>query len=272
MATLEAIQARIAKLQAQAETLVVTKSTAVLEKIRDLMQKHGITVADIGANSGKRRGRKPGATVEKKSAAVAKYADPKTGATWSGHGRAPGWIVNAKDRSKFAIAGASTGSTTAAKTPAKKSGQPRGPQPALYRDPKSGATWSGRGPAPTWLAGAKDRTKFLIANAAEGAATPKADAGKAAPEKKAPVKKAAAKKTVVAAKKATSKKVVAKKPAATPKTAVAPAKKAGAKKSAAAKAPVARKTRVTKLKVNDASAQIATPQPGADAASLATAV
>ncbi|WP_376776515.1 H-NS family nucleoid-associated regulatory protein, partial [Paraburkholderia podalyriae] len=42
--------------------------------------------------------------------------------------------------------------------------QPKGPQPALYRDPKSGATWSGRGPAPAWLAGAKDRAKFLIAS------------------------------------------------------------------------------------------------------------
>lgn len=28
----------------------------------------------------------------------------------------------------------------------------RGPQPALYRDPKTGATWSGRGRAPAWLA------------------------------------------------------------------------------------------------------------------------
>ncbi|WP_408468024.1 H-NS family nucleoid-associated regulatory protein [Paraburkholderia sp. RL17-380-BIE-A] len=35
-------------------------------------------------------------------------------------------------------------------------GQPKGPQPAKYRDPKSGATWSGRGPAPVWLSGAKD--------------------------------------------------------------------------------------------------------------------
>ncbi|WP_346780701.1 H-NS histone family protein [Trinickia sp. Y13] len=38
----------------------------------------------------------------------------------------------------------------------------RGPQPAKYRDPDSGATWSGRRPAPAWMANAKDRTKFLI--------------------------------------------------------------------------------------------------------------
>lgn len=34
---------------------------------------------------------------------AAKYRDPKTGATWSGMGRAPGWIVNARNREKFLI-------------------------------------------------------------------------------------------------------------------------------------------------------------------------
>ncbi|MBN6209404.1 H-NS histone family protein [Ralstonia pickettii] len=29
-----------------------------------------------------------------------------------------------------------------------------------YRDPKTGATWSGRGRAPTWIG--KNRDKFLI--------------------------------------------------------------------------------------------------------------
>ncbi|MBC8753004.1 H-NS family nucleoid-associated regulatory protein, partial [Paraburkholderia podalyriae] len=112
---------------------------------------------------------------------AAKYQDPKTGATWSGHGRAPGWIANAKDRSKFLIEGgadavvaAGVASAKKARTAGKKAlssvsaaagtGQPKGPQPAKYRDAKSGATWSGRGPAPAWLAGAKDRAKFLIAS------------------------------------------------------------------------------------------------------------
>jgi DNA-binding protein H-NS len=33
---------------------------------------------------------------------------------------------------------------------------------AKYRDPATGATWTGRGKAPLWIAGA-DREKFLIA-------------------------------------------------------------------------------------------------------------
>ncbi|WP_081868326.1 H-NS family nucleoid-associated regulatory protein [Caballeronia glathei] len=32
----------------------------------------------------------------------------------------------------------------------------------MYQDPKSGATWSGRGRAPAWIAG-KKREKFSIA-------------------------------------------------------------------------------------------------------------
>ncbi|MGN6653601.1 H-NS family nucleoid-associated regulatory protein [Trinickia sp.] len=39
---------------------------------------------------------------------------------------------------------------------------PRGPQPAKYRNSETGATWSGRGPAPAWMANAKDRAQFLI--------------------------------------------------------------------------------------------------------------
>ncbi|WP_406868289.1 H-NS histone family protein [Paraburkholderia fungorum] len=50
----------------------------------------------------------------------------------------------------------------------------RGPQPALYRDPKSGATWSGRGRAPVWLASVRDRSRFLIVEVGAPAVAPKA--------------------------------------------------------------------------------------------------
>lgn len=189
MTTLESIQARIAKLQAQAETLVATKSTVVLDKIRDLMEKHGIGVSDIEAHVGKRRGRKSGATAAaKQSISAAKYVDPKTGATWSGRGRAPSWIANAKDRSKFSVGGAAPKSTATTQKAPKAGNYPRGPQAAKYQDPKSGATWSGRGRAPAWLAGVKDRTKYLIAEAATPAVAPKGKAGKSVAAKKAVAK------------------------------------------------------------------------------------
>jgi DNA-binding protein H-NS len=240
MATLDNLQAKIAKLQAQAEAIVKKDSSAVIAKIRDLMEKHGLTTADIDAYVGgaKKAGRKPGVkAAAKSSSSVAKYLDPKTGATWTGRGRAPAWIASAKDRSKFLVEGTATASAPAAKKATKAGNYVRGPQPALYADPKTGATWSGRGRAPAWIAGAKDRTKFLIAGAGEGKAEPKAVAAEKASAKKVATKKPATKKSVVAAKKVSAKKVAAKK--TTAKKVVM--KKATAKKAMSAKASASRK-------------------------------
>jgi DNA-binding protein H-NS len=170
------------------------------------MAEHCLTSADIDAHVG---GKKRGPKSDAKSAVVAKasaakYQDPKTGATWSGHGRAPSWIANAKDRTKYLVNSNASGaaSVTASKTkPADN--YVRGPQAPKYRDPKSGKTWSGRGPAPAWLVGAKDRTRFLIDGAGAAANV------SASTETKPSTKKAVAKKAVsakVAAKKAPAKK------------------------------------------------------------------
>ncbi|MBR8346110.1 H-NS family nucleoid-associated regulatory protein [Burkholderia ambifaria] len=45
---------------------------------------------------------------------------------------------------------------------AASSGATRTPVAPKYRDPKTGATWSGRGKPPHWIAGAKNRDRFLI--------------------------------------------------------------------------------------------------------------
>lgn len=47
---------------------------------------------------------------------------------------------------------------------AAKRGRPpkKAPLPPRYQDPKTGATWSGRGKPPKWIAG-KNRERFLIA-------------------------------------------------------------------------------------------------------------
>ncbi|SEB11934.1 H-NS family nucleoid-associated regulatory protein [Paraburkholderia sartisoli] len=244
MPTLESLQAKIQKLQAQAEALVAKKSSAVIEKIRGLMAEHGLTTADVDAHGGgKKSGPKPRAmtsnakarsAVEAKGKLPSKYINPKTGETWSGHARPPAWIANVKDRSKFliadgneVIAAATKGTAGKAKTTANRAPKAasatkavgnylRGPQPVLYRDPEGGATWTGRGRAPAWIANAKDRSMFLI----DGVTA--ADK-KSVVEKKAPT----AKKTV--AKNAASRKSSANK---------APAKQAPAK-SAGVAAPAA---------------------------------
>ncbi|TDN67114.1 H-NS family nucleoid-associated regulatory protein [Paraburkholderia sp. BL10I2N1] len=253
MATLEQIEAKMKKLQSRAEALIAKQSSAVLANIRALMDKHGLTTADIDAHVGgaQKRGRKPGASAangKAKATATAKgglppkYRDPKTGATWSGHARPPVWIKDVKDRTRFLIAGdaapvvpANVVTASKTKTTVKNSaavgsggahsGQRKGPQPAKYCDPKSGATWSGRGPAPAWLAAVKDRTRFLIEGASavttETGAVNKASKSNAAgkngaitkktADNKVVAKKVPAAKQVVATKNATAKKAPATK-------------------------------------------------------------
>jgi DNA-binding protein H-NS len=229
MPTLDQIQAKVKKLQAQADALIAKQSSAVLANISALMDKHGLTAADIEAHVGgaKTRGRKPGAsaanlktrtTVKAKGGLPPKYRDPKSGATWSGHARPPQWIKNAKDRSKFLITGASAPLASKGKAKSKAAAKPvskavtKSKLPPKYINRKTGETWSGHARPPQWIAGVKDRSKFLIAGAADGGAVGNgAAASKAKPARKSGVvaKKAAAKKVV--AKKATAKKAVAKK-------------------------------------------------------------
>lgn len=130
MVTLDVINSKIAKLQKQAAAIAEKQSSVGLTKIRELMQKHGLTVADIEGFAGKRRGRKSAASPAKAAAktprasvhhVAPKYADPKTGATWSGRGMAPLWIRDVKDRSRFLIEGGTAAKNAGAKAAPAKS-------------------------------------------------------------------------------------------------------------------------------------------------------
>lgn len=237
MATLKGLQDKIAKLQAQAEAIAKKESSAVIGKIRDLMEKHGLTPDDIAAHFRKpAAGRQSAAATKSATPGVAKYVDPKTGATWTGHGRAPAWIANAKNRDKFLASANSRPAAVAEKKP-KAGNYVRGPQAPKYRDPISGETWSGRGRAPAWLATAKDRTQFLIEK--PEVASAKSDS--------APAKNATKKVAVKKAAKKTATKTAAVKKASTAKS----AEKAVSKASSAAKktAPATKKTAAKKATV-----------------------
>src|SRR5258708_40233395 len=90
MPTLEQIQAKLKKLQAQAQALIAKRAQSALNDIRKLMDEHGLTTADIDAHSSTRkpRGRPAGtkskAKSKEKAAAKGKLPpqdrDPKTGA------------------------------------------------------------------------------------------------------------------------------------------------------------------------------------------------
>jgi DNA-binding protein H-NS len=285
MATLEQIEAKLKSLQAQADALLARKAQAAVDQIRKLMLEHGLTTADIETKASAKRaakGLKVSADAGKtkvadvtKTKAAPKYQHPKTGATWTGHGRAPSWIAEAKDRNKFLIADSAeaavattSGTVSKAKVEVKKTapkatgatagkGQRKGPQPAKYRDPKSGATWSGRGPAPAWLASAKDRTSFLIDGV--GAAADASVSTKTKPVAKKAVAKQAVAKKVAATKVALTKKAAVEKTAAKKAiSAKAPSKKAAVKKAAPAVVKKAPRKSVA------ATAPVATIESGAE--------
>lgn len=114
------------------------------------------------------------------------------------------------------------------KSAAPKRHTPKGAGQAKYRDPKSGAVWTGFGRAPLWLASVKDRTKFLIAQAPAAEVKP-AEQVVVKFKKKVTAKKASsASKVKPVSKKATQVVKATKKtaPAAPKATAKAPTKKA----------------------------------------------
>ncbi|RFU45124.1 H-NS family nucleoid-associated regulatory protein [Paraburkholderia sp. DHOC27] len=212
MATLEQIQARMKKLQAQAEALLAKRAQAAVDQIRELMIKHGLTTEDIEARAKARREAKAagrrlvnGVSKAAKSAKgkmPAKYRDPKTGATWSGHARPPAWIKDVKDRSRFLINGAASAAheVASATRPAAKA--------------------------------RKAAAKKASAVKAVAKKTVKKTVVKAAAVKKTAAKKVGA--TKVTAKKAVAKKASAAKPRAASSAGV---KKAGRPKAAAKKSP-----------------------------------
>ncbi|CAB3967246.1 H-NS histone [Burkholderia aenigmatica] len=64
-------------------------------------------------------------------------------------------------KQKIADYGFSLAELGLSRAKAGKVGRPRAGVAAKYRDPETGATWSGRGKPPRWIAG-KDREQFAI--------------------------------------------------------------------------------------------------------------
>ena len=106
MATLTAIRKQIKRLEAEAERITRQEMSGAIAKIRSLMSDFGITLEHLGV-TGKTRGAKRSvpkkAAPKRAGASRVRYADPKTGKTWSGFGRAPAWIAGEKNRDAFLV-------------------------------------------------------------------------------------------------------------------------------------------------------------------------
>ena len=106
MSKLTALKKQIATLQAQAERIAKTEASSAIAKIKEIMAEFNLTIEHLTATvTGKPAAKKTTAKVapKVKAASVAKYADPKSGKTWSGFGRAPGWIAGARNREAFLV-------------------------------------------------------------------------------------------------------------------------------------------------------------------------
>lgn len=86
---------KIAKLQCLAEAARKDEISGA-QKIKELMQLHGITVEDLATGSRA----KP---AKARSIVVAQFKNPESGETWTGRGRAPRWL-DGKDKEQFRIA------------------------------------------------------------------------------------------------------------------------------------------------------------------------
>ncbi|MGO4153121.1 H-NS histone family protein [Cupriavidus sp. YAF13] len=103
MATYKQLLAEKERIEAQIAEVRATEVAGVIEKIRALMVEFSLTADDLQLR--RRRGRPASGEkteVAPRTVQPPKYQDPKTGATWSGRGRAPAWL--GKNRDKYMIA------------------------------------------------------------------------------------------------------------------------------------------------------------------------
>ncbi|MHA6896386.1 H-NS histone family protein [Ralstonia pseudosolanacearum] len=89
MATLKELLKQKAQLDEQIEVVRQAEVAAVIQQVRDIVEQYGLSAEDIGFKKAKKT---------HSHVVMPKYLDPKTGATWSGRGRAPAWIGKNRDR------------------------------------------------------------------------------------------------------------------------------------------------------------------------------
>ena len=187
MSKLTALKKQIASLQAQAERIAKTEMSSAIAKVKDIMAEFNLTIEHLTQSvGGKRAAKKP----KGKTASVAKYADPKTGKTWSGFGRAPGWIADAKNRDVFLVGkSAAPGSVDKAPAAAKKAPAKAAKAKAVKASRKTAKPAAKKAVAPAKKAA---KAEAAPAPAAKKTATKKGSTKKSAP------KSAASKRAAVA--------------------------------------------------------------------------
>lgn len=102
MATYAALQKQIAELERQAQKVRQDEIAQVVSKMKEAIAVYGITAKDLGLAGLKAVATRKTATV-RPGVGVPRYRDPKSGKTWTGHGKPPMWIAGKKNRDEFLI-------------------------------------------------------------------------------------------------------------------------------------------------------------------------
>lgn len=272
----------IQALQASAEKLRAAEVKAVIAKLNESIAAYELTADDLHfpgttSTSGGRRGASATSSSRSDASMDAKYSDGQ-GNTWGGRGPRPAWlrqaILSGKSLESFETAGGAASAKggrsarTAGGTASSQSGTSKIKLPPLYGHPKTGQTWSGRGPKPTWLKqGLKKRgasiDDFLISAQSSTTAEAAAPAPAQPQSPRARVKPAVAASS--AAKKSLGGKIASRSKSSGDSTPGAAAKSApAAKKSAPAakKSSTGGKAVAAKTQTASAAGQAgATPDP-----------
>jgi len=94
MATYKQLTAQLEKLHKEVALAREKEIEQAIADIKEKIAEYGITAEELGFLSKR--------TAAKKTPLPARYRNPKTGETWSGRGRAPGWLAG-KNRERFLI-------------------------------------------------------------------------------------------------------------------------------------------------------------------------
>lgn len=95
MATYKQLTAQLEKLHKEVALARDKEVADAIAQIKERIAEYGITAEELGFSTKR-------ASAAPKQALPAKYRNPKTGETWSGRGRAPGWLAG-KNRDRFLI-------------------------------------------------------------------------------------------------------------------------------------------------------------------------
>jgi DNA-binding protein H-NS len=176
MRSYEEIQAEIRKLQQEATEL--QEREAAIGRILDEMKRFGISAEELSGISTEK-----GSAASKATSPAKEVVAEKLTMTKAVSDESPAVKLLKDAGIDFSRRGAGAVKPPMRTKPAAK-GKPAPPEnlPPRYRNPKTGATWSGHARPPAWIKDARDRSVYLIDKTAATAASENGAADRSTPK------------------------------------------------------------------------------------------